>query len=134
MASWVQQLLQHHDSSKDGLLDINELVKSLSPTVGNTYDCTAAGPCKKFTISEEQALQIGKRNAKTYIAMLLKCVPTALQDNYINLSELQKNASCTQIDILFQISNGKFITDNDGFAVPTHEGAILLQQAQLYLN
>ena len=134
MASWVQQLLQHHDLSKDGKLDINELVKSMSPTVGNTYDCTAAGPCQKVTMSEEQALKIGKRNTKTYIAMLLKCVPTALQDNLIDLSELQKNASCTQIDILFQTSNGKIVTDSEGFGVPTEEGEILLNQAQRYLD
>ena len=41
MISWVQELLKRHDTSKDGKLDINKLVKSLSPSVGNTYDCTA---------------------------------------------------------------------------------------------
>lgn len=134
MSNWVQQLLQYHDSSKDGKLDINELVQSLSPSVGNTYDCTAAGPCKKVTMSQDQALQIGKRNAKVYLAMLLKCVPSALQDNVIDLSELQQNATCTQIDTLFETSNGKIVVDENGFGVPTPEGAILLQQTEQYLN
>lgn len=134
MSNWVQQLLQYQDLSKDGKLDINELVQSLSPSVGNTYDCRVAGPCKKVTMSQDQALEIGKRNAKVYLAMLLKCVPSALQDKVINLYELQQNATCTQIDTLFEISNGKIVVDENGFGIPTPEGAILLQQTEQYLN
>jgi len=133
MASWVQQLLNYHDTSKDGKLSVSELVNCLRPSVGNTYDCTAAGPCKKATMTQEHSLEIGKRNASVYIAMLIKCVPTALKDNLIDIHELRANATCSQIDQLYQVENGSIIVDENGFGIPTQEGALLLERARQYL-
>jgi len=44
------------------------------------------------------------------------------------------DATCTQIDNLFETSNGNIVVDENGFGVPTAEGALLLQQTEQYIN
>lgn len=134
MTNWIEELLSYYDKSKDGKLDISELVTSLSPNVDNLYDCTKEGPCKKSTMTNEKAEEIGKRNAKTYIAMLLQGVPSALEDKLIDLNELKKHASNTCIIKLYKVDNeGNTIVDEEGYGVPTEEGAEKLKEAEKYI-
>ena len=116
------------------LKNISELVASLSPNVGNTYDCTASGPCHKITMSQQHATEIGQRNAKVYLAMLLDNVPNALADGFIDLNELRSHANATSTTTLFQTDEtGAIVTNAEGFGIPTAAGQILITQAEQYL-
>ena len=123
MASWLNQLFSYIDKSKDGKLQIEELIIANSPSVGIDYnECNEV--CVSATMTQEKARSVGKNTTRIFLAMILHSVPTALNDGVLDLNELRTNASKTQ-DL-------KLYTDDDS-SVPTTLGQQLLTQADTIL-
>ena len=131
--TWVNQLFSYMDKSKDGKLQINELIVANSPSLGINYQecneecnevvCTET--CVPAVMDTTKARDVGKKTTRVFLAMLLHSVPNALNDNVIDLNELKANAAKTR-DI-------KLFTDEDP-TVPTTLGATLLAQADAILE
>ena len=65
--------------------------------------------------------------------MILQTAPDVLNDSAIDLNELKRIAAVEVVQ-LFEMNDGKFIVDKDGFAIPTQNGQKYLDEADEYLE